>query len=33
VSFCLLFTIITPFFVTNSSFCCYLTKGHGWDAD
>jgi hypothetical protein len=29
VSFCLLFTIITPFFVTNSSFCCYLTKGHG----
>jgi hypothetical protein len=33
VSFCLLFTIIIPFFVTNMSFCHYLTKGHGQDAD
>jgi hypothetical protein len=33
VRFCLLFTIITPFFVTNMSFCHYLTKGHGQDAD
>ncbi len=33
VSFCLLFTNdITPFF-SNMSFCHYLTKGHGQDAD
>ena len=33
VSFWWLFALITKFFVTNTSLCHYLTKGHGRDAD